>query len=347
MQRRLNSEAPASPRRLGKEPHGLRWASHRRPSYGEPSPQQQSTESLANFWLSPPGSAILKQFSIPFVHALLSSLIGSQNHLLVRFPNNIKHDFRKPAPLLAETVRTVFYPCSYLKFSDKTNPEELITPQKNCLEGPIFSSLFICEDLHLAPNKTRALVLEAMRMKVICVKKGHRKDLAPDFTVIATYTDGAGFNPALSFCRDLRDRFTLELVLDVHHFKSVESSLNIPSPITKDFDRLFTNHVRLLRTVDTSHIYVSNSLQQYIRDIIICVRNHPDVGIGPSPKGSSAILHACRIRTLLFGFSYARPIDIDTVAPSCLCHRIDLRSEVAEDSRSILHGVILRLMPPR
>ena len=53
-------------------------------------------------------------------------------------------------------------------------------------EGVIFSDIMVCHNLHLAPAETQAVVLEAMRMRLIGIG-GHKRDLSSNFCVVATY----------------------------------------------------------------------------------------------------------------------------------------------------------------
>lgn len=101
--------------------------------------------------------------------------------------------------------------------------------------------------------------------------------------------------------------------------------------------------------MDDSGVYVADTLQQYIRDIVVCSRNHAHTGLGPSPLGFQAVLYAARIHAVLTGVAYVRPIDIDSVAGACLAHRIDLRHDIPGNinTRAMLRSILGMLVPPK
>jgi MoxR-like ATPase len=74
-------------------------------------------------------------------------------------------------------------------------------------------------------------------------------------------------------------------------------------------------------------IYLSPDVVKYIADIVVRTREHPDVYVGSSPRGSQALLKAGRARAAMLGRDYVVPDDVKFVAPHTIAHRIILRPE--------------------
>jgi len=72
--------------------------------------------------------------------------------------------------------------------------------------------------------------------------------------------------------------------------------------------------------VTCSHLMV-----QYLRDLIITLRQHCRVAFGPSPSTHHSLIVAACCAALFDGVGYVRPIDIDSIAENVLAHRITIR----------------------
>jgi MoxR-like ATPase len=65
----------------------------------------------------------------------------------------------------------------------------------------------------------------------------------------------------------------------------------------------------------------------YIRDIIIATRNHGDVRLGASSRGSIALLRGSKALAAINGRTYVTPDDVKAVAHRVLQHRVILKYE--------------------
>ena len=74
-------------------------------------------------------------------------------------------------------------------------------------------------------------------------------------------------------------------------------------------------------------VYVDESLEQYILDIVQATRNHPDLALGASPRGSLALYKTAQALTALDARDYVIPDDIKTLVPLTLAHRLIVRPE--------------------
>jgi MoxR-like ATPase len=74
-------------------------------------------------------------------------------------------------------------------------------------------------------------------------------------------------------------------------------------------------------------IHVDPQLQRYIVHIVSLTREHPDVYLGASPRGSLALMRAAQARSMLLGRDYVIPDDVKALAISALAHRLIMSPE--------------------
>ena len=89
-----------------------------------------------------------------------------------------------------------------------------------------------------------------------------------------------------------------------------------------------TDKDELLSMIDAvKGVYVDKKVAQYIRDIIVATRNHEDVLLPSSPRGSIALLHLSKALAAVRRREYVIPDDVKLLTPRVLNHRIILTPE--------------------
>ena len=69
-------------------------------------------------------------------------------------------------------------------------------------------------------------------------------------------------------------------------------------------------------------IYIDPLIKEYIVTLVGNTRNHPDVYLGASPRGSLALHRTSQARAALLGRDYVIPDDIKILAVPTLAHRL-------------------------
>jgi MoxR-like ATPase len=90
-------------------------------------------------------------------------------------------------------------------------------------------------------------------------------------------------------------------------------------------------------------VNVDGTLQDYIVALAEATRNHPDLSLGVSPRGSLALLKTAQALAAIRGRDYAIPEDIKTLVPLTLAHRLILTPEAelrGRTARTILEEVL-------
>ncbi len=80
-------------------------------------------------------------------------------------------------------------------------------------------------------------------------------------------------------------------------------------------------------------------MQDYIVALAESTRNHPDLSLGVSPRGSLALLKAAQAFAAIRGRDFVIPEDIKTLVPLTLSHRLILKPEAELRGRTA--GTIL------
>ena len=73
-------------------------------------------------------------------------------------------------------------------------------------------------------------------------------------------------------------------------------------------------------------VYVDSSVSEYIVRLVNGTRNHADVYLGASPRGSIALYRASQAYAGLLGRDYVIPDDVKALAEPCLAHRLIIKT---------------------
>jgi len=76
-------------------------------------------------------------------------------------------------------------------------------------------------------------------------------------------------------------------------------------------------------------VYVDQTVADYIVRLVTATREHPDVYLGASPRGSLNLYRASQALAALDGRDYVIPDDIKTLAVAILAHRLIVKSQAA------------------
>jgi MoxR-like ATPase len=69
-------------------------------------------------------------------------------------------------------------------------------------------------------------------------------------------------------------------------------------------------------------VYVDEKIKEYIVDLVRATREHPDVYLGASPRGSLGLYHTAQASAAASGRDYVIPDDVKALVPPTLGHRL-------------------------
>lgn len=201
------------------------------------------------------------------------------------------------------------------------------TGEFNLRKGPIFTHILLADEVNRSPPKTQAALLEAMQERQVTIE-GEMFRLGPPFIVIATQNP-IEFEGVYPLPEAQIDRFMMRLRVgypDKDHEKEIidrrENRGTEEVSVRQVIDR--DTLVDLQRSVE--QVKVHDDVKGYIVEITATTRNHPQVELGVSPRGTLALWHLSRAYALLQGRDYVIPDDVRDMAPLALSHRLILKT---------------------
>jgi MoxR-like ATPase len=190
--------------------------------------------------------------------------------------------------------------------------------------GPVMAQVVLADEINRATPKTQAALLEAMEERQITVD-GVTRPLPRPFMVLATQNP-IEYEGTFPLPEAQVDRFLLRLRLG---YPSAEDEIRILER------QQFHHPVDALEQVITveelnrmqeavKEIFVSAPLKRYIIDLVQQTREHAEVYLGASPRGSLALYRTAQVRAAMVGRDYVLPDDIKALAIPTLAHRVIL-----------------------
>jgi len=201
--------------------------------------------------------------------------------------------------------------------------------------GPVFTDVFLMDEINRTPPKTQSALLEAMEEKQVTVE-GETFALSKHFFVMATQNP-VEFEGVYPLPEAQLDRFTLKVVLGYPTAEAekrlILASLNRgiapPAPPEPPGVDIAT----LKAAVNT--VTVSEEVAAYVSGIIHGTRTHNAVRLGASPRAGLHLLHAARAYALVRGRDYAIPDDVKAVSFWVLSHRLLLHAEAELEGQTV------------
>jgi MoxR-like ATPase len=94
-------------------------------------------------------------------------------------------------------------------------------------------------------------------------------------------------------------------------------------------------------------VHVAPGLRGYLVDLAEATRRHPALALGMSPRATLALQRVSQARAAASGRTYVVPDDVKALAPSVLCHRLELtaEAEVQGAASSDIVDDVLRHVP--
>lgn len=188
--------------------------------------------------------------------------------------------------------------------------------------GPIMAQIVLTDEINRAGPRTQSALLEAMEERQITVD-GVTYPMARPFMVLATQNP-IEYEGTFPLPEAQIDRFMMRIRLGYPLKNHEVDMLNRQSehhPIQDVAQVVSVEELveaqRMVRTV-----YVDNLVKEYIVDLVATTRDHPDIYLGASPRGSLALFAATRAYAAMEGRDYVLPDDVKLLAESTLSHRL-------------------------
>lgn len=188
--------------------------------------------------------------------------------------------------------------------------------------GPIMAQIVLADEINRATPKTQAALLEAMEERQVTVD-GITYNLQEPFLLLATQNP-IEYEGTFPLPEAQLDRFMLRIQLGYPALNdeiAVLSAQQHVHPLQNTY-QVVTVQELLAAQQGVREVYVADEIKRYIVDLVTATRQHPDVAIGASPRGSLALFRTSQARAAMAGREYVIPDDVKALAEVALAHRI-------------------------
>ena len=188
--------------------------------------------------------------------------------------------------------------------------------------GPIMAQLVLTDEINRATPKTQSALLEAMEERQVTVD-GVTYPMERPFLVLATQNP-IEYEGTFPLPEAQVDRFMMRIQLG-YPTKSQEIDVlgrqAARHPI-EDLTQAISVEELIVAQKAVREIYVDELVKEYIVNIVTATREHPDVYLGASPRGSLALFSVTRAWAALHGRDFVVPDDVKLLAEATLAHRL-------------------------
>ncbi|HRH78582.1 MAG TPA: MoxR family ATPase [Cellvibrionaceae bacterium] len=218
-------------------------------------------------------------------------------------------------------------------------------------KGPVFTHLLLADEINRAPAKTQAALLEVMEEQQVSIE-GESLPVPAPFMVLATQNpveqEGTYPLPEAQL-----DRFLLKVLIDYpsqeHEELLVKTMGKTRNPLDAIRTFLTPAHISSLQKI-CGQITLDDAVLGYIVQLVRATRQWPGLARGAGPRAGLGIAAAARAFALINQRSYVTPMDVKTLAPAVLRHRISLTADAEIEGLSsevIIGDIIQQTAAPR
>jgi MoxR-like ATPase len=293
--------------------------------------------------------AVVQQLMIALLsggHVILEGVPGTGKTLTVKaLAQLVQADFRRiqltPDVLPSDILGTNIFDFNTRSFTLK--------------QGPIFTEILLADEINRTPPKTQAALLEAMEEQQVTLD-GESLRLPDLFWVVATQ-NSLEFEGTYPLPEAQLDRFLFKLIVD-YPGEQAEKQMLLNAQAGLQTKRLDLAKLKPIASVEQvlearqaiRAIEVSEPLLDYLLALVHRTRQHPELGLGASPRSAVAWLQASKAHAWLMGRAFVTPDDVKTIALPLLRHRLILRPEAQLDGLkmdNVISSLLKQVAVPR
>jgi MoxR-like ATPase len=188
--------------------------------------------------------------------------------------------------------------------------------------GPVMAQIVLTDEINRATPKTQSALLEAMQEQQVTVD-GITHPIPAPFLVLATQNP-IEYEGTFPLPEAQLDRFMMRIRLGYPSPEDEISMLDSQQYVhpVDTLEQVIVIQELLEAQEKVKEVYVDSLIKEYIVSMVNATRNHPDVYLGASPRGSLALYKTSQTRAAILGRDYVIPDDVKALAMSALAHRL-------------------------
>lgn len=191
--------------------------------------------------------------------------------------------------------------------------------------GPVFTGLFLADEINRTAPKTQSALLEAMAERQVTIE-GASRPLELPFHVVAT-SNPVEYEGTYPLPEAQLDRFMVRLAVG---YPSREGERDVlarriarrqeAAPVSQ----VIGSGTVLAMQAGVEALPADPDVVAYCVDLSAATRSHPALEVGASPRGSQNLILLARAVAALDGRDFVLPEDVKRVAVPVLAHRLTL-----------------------
>ncbi len=189
--------------------------------------------------------------------------------------------------------------------------------------GPIMAQIVLTDEVNRATPKTQSALLEAMEERQVTVDGITHLAPAP-FLVMATQNP-IEYEGTFPLPEAQLDRFLFRISLgypSAAEELAILEGQRLAHPVEQLEPVVDAAELTAVQEAIRQLVYVDPLVREYVVAVVGATREHPDVYLGASPRGSLALFRAGQALAALRGRDYVLPDDVKALAEPALAHRL-------------------------
>jgi MoxR-like ATPase len=212
--------------------------------------------------------------------------------------------------------------------------------------GPVFTNILLADEINRTTPKTQSALLEAMNERQVTVD-GHPHPLPNPFLVIATQNP-VEHHGTYPLPESQLDRFLIRARMGYPEAGSEREILlgNAGVQRLAELSPVLNAEEVIALQDEVSTVRVDDSLIDYALTIVERTRQHEQLSLGVSPRGSLMLYHAAQAMAFLEGRNFCIPDDFKKLTVPTFAHRLVISARYtstlkrAEQSEQILREIV-------
>jgi MoxR-like ATPase len=195
--------------------------------------------------------------------------------------------------------------------------------------GPLFTNLLLADEVNRAPPKTQAALLEVMQERQVTVE-GTTYPVPLPFVVLATQNP-IEFEGTYPLPEAQLDRFIMRLRVgypSADDERQILAQRGARRQDKIDLEPVIDAGQLLGIQSAVEQVHAGEAIEQYIVSLTVMTRQHPQVQVGASPRGSLGLYQLARAHAMIHERDFVLPDDVKAMATAALAHRLLLKPEL-------------------
>ena len=215
--------------------------------------------------------------------------------------------------------------------------------------GPIFANIVLADEINRTTPKTQSALLEAMNENQVTIDNVTH-ELPRPFMVLATQNP-VEHHGTYPLPESQLDRFLMKIEMGYPDAAAEKEILERCSNGNRGpvLEAVLSREEVLELQDESRKVHIGDALVDYMIEIVNETRNHAEIELGISPRGTTALFRAAQAFALVDGRDYVLPDDVKTLMRPVFEHRLVLArtgGRTPQDSAILLEEILERVPVP-